>query len=44
VLCHQIKSLDWRARGERPHPFGRPESDQLEQVLEIVDLILGVIP
>ena len=44
VLCHQIKSFDWRARGAGPHPFGRLESDQLEQVLEIVGQILGVIP
>ena len=44
VLCHQIKSFDWRARGARPHPFGRLESDQLEQVLEIVGQILGFIP
>lgn len=43
VLCHQIKSFDWRARGARPHPMGRIEVAQLDQVLEIVGQILGLV-
>lgn len=41
VLCHQIKSFDWRARGARPHPMGSLDADRLQQVLEIVGQILG---
>jgi len=44
VLCHQIKSFDWRARGARPHPMGILGADRLQQVLEIVGQILGVVP
>ena len=41
VLCHQIKSFDWRARGARPHPMGSLGPGELGQVLEIVGQILG---
>jgi mRNA interferase MazF len=44
VLCHQIKSFDWKARGARPHPPGRLDADKLEQVLEIVGPLLGFLP
>ncbi len=44
VLCHQIKSFDWKDRGARPHPLGKLTGDQLNQVLEIVGQILGFIP
>jgi len=44
VLCHPIKSFDWRAGGARPHPVGRLEREQLEQVLEIVGQSLGLVP
>jgi len=44
VLCHQIKSFDWKARGARPHPLARLDGDKLEQVLEIVGQILGFLP
>jgi mRNA interferase MazF len=44
VLCHQIKSFDWKARSARPHPFARLDGDKLEQVLEIVGQILGFVP
>jgi len=44
VLCHQIKSFDWKARGTRPHPLGRLAAEPLEQVLEIVGQILGLCP
>lgn len=44
VLCHQIKSFDWKARGARPHPVGSLTGEQLNQVLEIVGQILGFIP
>jgi mRNA interferase MazF len=43
VLCHQIKSFDWRARGARSHPIGRLSNEQLEPVLDIVGQILGFI-
>jgi len=44
VLCYQIKSFDWKARGARPHPLGHIEADKLEQVMEIVGQILGLVP
>ncbi|MEB3301075.1 MAG: type II toxin-antitoxin system PemK/MazF family toxin, partial [Cyanobacteriota bacterium] len=30
VLCHQLKSFDWKARGARPHPMGLLSDTQLE--------------
>jgi mRNA interferase MazF len=44
VLCQQIKSFDWMARGARPHPMGRLEASQLDQVRSIVGQILGFVP
>jgi mRNA interferase MazF len=43
VLCHQIKSFDWKARAARPHPMGSLNNDRLNQVLEIVGQILGFV-
>ncbi len=41
VLCQQIKSFDWRARGARPHPMGQLQESQLAEVMTIVGQILG---
>ncbi len=43
VLCQQLKSFDWRARGARPHPIGRLNDTQLEEVMAIVGQILGLV-
>jgi mRNA interferase MazF len=43
VLCHQIKSFDWKARGARPHPMGSLSDDRLEQIRSIVGQILGFV-
>ena len=43
VLCQQLKSFDWRARGARPHPIGRLQDSQLEEVLAVVGQILGFV-
>ena len=43
VLCHQIKSFDWKARSARPHPMGQLREDQLDAVLDIVGQILGYL-
>ncbi|MCF8141635.1 MAG: type II toxin-antitoxin system PemK/MazF family toxin [Cyanobium usitatum Tobar12.5m-G36] len=43
VLCQQLKSFDWRARGSSPHPIGRLQDSQLEEVLAIVGQILGFV-
>ena len=43
VLCHQIKSFDWKARGARPHPMGSLNDDRLDQVRSIVGQILGFV-
>lgn len=43
VLCHQIKSFDWRARRARPHPMGSLSRAHLEEVMEIVGQILGFL-
>jgi mRNA-degrading endonuclease toxin of MazEF toxin-antitoxin module len=43
VLCQQLKSFDWRAKGARPHPIGRLQDHQLEEVLAIVGQILGLV-
>jgi mRNA interferase MazF len=44
VLCHQLKSFDWRARAAKPHPMGTIAPSQLDEVLEIVGQILGFCP
>jgi mRNA interferase MazF len=44
VLCQQLKSFDWQARGARPHPMGRIPAQKLQQVLEIVGQILSLVP
>ncbi|MFT5338555.1 MAG: mRNA interferase MazF [Cyanobium sp.] len=44
VLCHQLKSFDWKVRGTRPHPMGVVSAEQLQQVQEIVAQILGFCP
>ena len=41
VLCHQLKSFDWKVLGARPHPMGVVPA---EQVQEIVAQILGFCP
>jgi len=43
VLCQQIKSFDWKARGACPHPMGTIPAHQLEQVQEIVSQIVGLL-
>ena len=43
VLCHQLKSFDWNARGARPHPMGQLPQHQLDQVQAIVGQILGFL-
>ena len=43
VLCHQIKSFDWKARGALPHPMVLLSDVQLDPVLEIVGQILGFV-
>jgi mRNA interferase MazF len=43
VLCQQLKSFDWRATGARPHPIGRLNDSQLEEVMAIVGQILGFV-
>jgi len=44
VLCHQLKSFDWKARAAKPHPFGIISGSNLDEVLEIVGQILGFCP
>ena len=44
VLCHQLKSFDWKARAAKPHPFGIISASHLDEVLEIVGQILGFCP
>ncbi|MEA5412952.1 type II toxin-antitoxin system PemK/MazF family toxin [Synechococcus sp. BA-120 BA3] len=43
VLCQQLKSFDWRARGARPHPIGRLHDSHLEEVMTIVGQILALV-
>jgi mRNA interferase MazF len=43
LLCQQLKSFDWRARGARPYPMGRLHESQLEEVVAIVGQILGLV-
>jgi mRNA interferase MazF len=44
VLCQQLKSLDWQARGACPHSMGSIPAQKLQQVLEIVGQILSLVP
>lgn len=43
VLCQQLKSFDWRARGARPHRIGRLNGSQLDEVMTIVGQTLGLV-
>ena len=44
VLCHQLKSFDWRARKSAPHPYGNLSESLFRQVCCILDQIIGVAP
>lgn len=43
VICHQIKSFDWKAQGARSHPMGSLSNNRLELVREIVGQILAFV-
>ena len=42
VLCHQPKSVDWRARSVKAHPLGRLDSVLFAQVCERLNQIIQV--
>ena len=42
VLCHQPKSVDWRARKAAPHPHGNLSESLFRQVCGILDQIIGL--
>lgn len=42
VLVHQPKSLDWRARNARPHPWGTGHTKLLSASLKRFDSIFSV--
>lgn len=44
VLTHQPKSFDWRARGARPHKWGRVPAGRLREALDSLGQILGLSP
>ena len=44
ILCQQIKSFDWRARGAKPHPMGKISTSKLSEAQDIVGQILGLFP
>ncbi len=43
LICHQIKSFDWKAQGARSDPTGSLSNIRLELVREIVGQILGFV-
>jgi mRNA interferase MazF len=42
VLCHQPKSVDWRARGARAHPLKRLEDPLFAEVLLRLNQIVAL--
>jgi mRNA interferase MazF len=42
VLCHQPKSLAWRARGAKPHPQGKLAQAVFAQACAVLNQIIGV--
>ena len=40
VLCHQLKSFDWRMRGAKPHPLGKLNEDLFLQVCDRLNKII----
>jgi mRNA interferase MazF len=40
VLCHQPKSLAWRARGAKPHPKGRIDDALFAQACAVLNQIV----
>jgi mRNA interferase MazF len=44
VLCHQPKSLDWRARGAKPHPKGQIDDALFAQACAVLNQIVTLNP
>ncbi|WP_020146436.1 type II toxin-antitoxin system PemK/MazF family toxin [Thioalkalivibrio sp. ALJ15] len=44
ILCHQVKSFDWRQRNARPHPTGTVTLEALQDACEILNQILELCP
>ncbi len=42
VLCHQVKSFDWRARGASPHPMKKLEKTKFDQTCAILNQIIDI--
>ena len=42
VLVHQPKSLDWRRRNARPHPWGTGHAKLLGAALKRFDSVFGI--
>ena len=42
VLCHQVKSFDWRARGASKHPMVQLEKSKFVQACAILNQIIDI--
>ena len=42
IVANQFKTLDWRARGAKPHNLGGGHADLLNEALALFDDICGV--
>lgn len=42
VLCHQPKSLDWRARGGKPHPLKQLAAGPFEEACMVLNQIVQI--
>jgi len=40
ILCHQVKSFDWRARKASPHPMKKLEKTKFNQACAILNQII----
>lgn len=42
ILCHQVKSFDWRARGASKHPMNQLEKSKFMQACATLNQIIDI--
>ncbi|WP_018951061.1 hypothetical protein [Thioalkalivibrio sp. AKL12] len=44
ILCHQVKSFDWRQRNASPHPAGQVPMPAYPEACAVLNQILELCP
>jgi len=42
VLCHQVKSFDWRSRGASPHPMKKLDKSKFVEAYSVLNQIIKI--